>query len=131
MLDCYLSYFFVLDRVASSPTCLSLLLGFLKLVVIRIEGTTRKKFYLWSRNRRAELQAQTRDREGPTREGGGGRGRETYHWTIRGATVRKRDSDDQSSIQVTVLDLGLQEEEGSDLYLNQFSSDGPGPSLDR
>ena len=51
MLDCFLSCFSVLVRVGTSLTRSSPLLGFLKLVVARIEGARRKKFYRRSHNK--------------------------------------------------------------------------------
>jgi len=51
MLACFLSCFFVLDRVGTSLARSFSLLGFLKLVVAQKEGVRRKKFYCHSRNK--------------------------------------------------------------------------------
>ena len=51
MLAYFLSCFSVLDRVGTSPTRSSPLLGFLKLVVAQKEDASRKKFSLLKRNK--------------------------------------------------------------------------------
>ena len=63
MLACFLSYFSVLDRVGTSPTRSSLLLGFLNLVVAQKEDARRKKFSREEQQVVSEHPASSWDRE--------------------------------------------------------------------
>ena len=54
MLNCFLSYFFVLVRVGTSSARSSPLLGFLKLVVTRIEGDSARSSIDGDATRHAE-----------------------------------------------------------------------------